>query len=129
MRYKIDFSEMQLWLEEILKGKGFYWYDQFMDRSEEELIESGVFTLGTIRNLSVHMEKRGLFFRNGADSLSRLHLHKPGLRLLRRNGIYNLHDLEKVSEYDLANRIGFGYERTDFIASRMENLGRHLRLQ
>jgi len=128
MSRKIDFSDMQLWLEEILKEKGFYWYDQFMNRTEEELLDSGVFTLGTIRNLSVHMEKRGLYFKNGMNSLSRLHLHKPGLKLLRNNGIYDLQDLEKITEKELALKIGFGYERTDFIASKMEQLGRPLRV-
>lgn len=122
-----DYSCMQNWLADILKEKGITRHNQVLGRSEEELLDSRIFTLGIIRNLSLYFEKKGLFFRGGENSLTRLHLHKPGLKMLRDSGIWDLDDLENCSWNELAHEIGFGRERADFIETMMLRMGRELR--
>lgn len=127
MNDTFDFAGMQTWLADILKEKGITRHSQVLGKSEEELLDSSVLSLGTIINLSWYFEDRGLYFRGGKNSLSRLHMHKPGLKLLRSHGIYDLNDLSYCSWHELAYKIGFGRERADFIRNRMAYLGMSLR--
>ena len=123
MRDEIDFENLQGWLVDRLQDKGIYRYSQIIDYSEEEILDLGILTSGELRNILVHMEKIGLSFKSGENSLNRLHLHNPGLFLLRENGVMDLFDLQALSVYDLAYKIGVGMDKACDIASRMAPMG------
>lgn len=124
---RIDFENLQDWLVDRLKDKEIYSYDQILGYTEEELLDLGILTSGELRNLSVHMEHIGLSFKSGQSSLNRLHLHNPGLFLLRENGIMDLYDLNSLTVEELAYKIGFGMDKACDIAARMAKMGYFLR--
>lgn len=127
MKDTFEYESMQPWLVEELKKRNITRPSEILGRTEEELLDSGLFTLGTIRHLSLYFEERGQFFKYGESSLNRLHLHKPGLKMLRNKGIYNLDDLEYCTWSELAWKFGFGRERANYIEMMMRRLGRKLR--
>ena len=82
---------------------------------------------GTLKNVSIYFEKRNVFFKNGENSIYRLHLQKRGLWVLINNGITELSDLEGYSLDDVAEVLGFGWERAGYISKQMDRWGYKLK--
>lgn len=121
----IAFADMPDWAADKLFREGFTLYSQIVTQKESYLRSK--LGLGTLLALSKHLEKRGLSYIGWEDSLTRLHLHAPGVRMLERHELFDLVDLQLCSEMDLAYKIGFGRERAKYISSRMSYLGRPIR--
>lgn len=121
MKERIEHIGMEDWLVRMLNYYGYYYVEDILSRSESELLDEGV-SPGTMRQLILFLNTKGLILRGQESSLVRVGLRKSSLERLHAYGIHNLYDLMNSTWAELAYDAGMGEKMANWISRKMNQL-------